>query len=79
MGPRGNFRSAARLCAGTCRLIEDPDISPSAPVETGPAVGWFPLAPGEAYWPNYTHDPVYIRNVNIANVSATNITEIRQS
>jgi hypothetical protein len=31
----------------------------------GVAVGWFPLAPGEAYWPSYTRDLGYIRNLNI--------------
>ncbi|MGH7048462.1 MAG: DUF6600 domain-containing protein, partial [Stellaceae bacterium] len=34
----------------------------------GPAVGWFPLAPGEAYWPSYTRNVNYIRNINVANV-----------
>jgi hypothetical protein len=34
----------------------------------GPAVGWFPLAPGEPYWPSYTDNVNYIRNVNITNV-----------
>ena len=38
----------------------------------GPAVGWFPLAPGEAYWPSYTRNTAYIRNVNIANVRNIN-------
>ena len=38
----------------------------------GPAVGWFPLAPGEAYWPSYTHNTYYIRNVNITNVKNIN-------
>src|SRR5204862_5141906 len=30
----------------------------------GAAVGWFPLAPGEAYWPWYMSDPNYIAAVN---------------
>jgi hypothetical protein len=34
------------------------------------------VAPGEIYWPGYTRDPAYIGSVNIANVSATTITEI---
>ena len=38
----------------------------------GPAVGWFPLAPGEAYWPSYSHNANYIRNINISNVSNIN-------
>src|SRR5947207_6615552 len=42
----------------------------------GPAVGWFPLAPGEVYWPSYTRNAGYIRNVNIANVNVTTINQI---
>ncbi|HEV2302611.1 MAG TPA: DUF6600 domain-containing protein [Stellaceae bacterium] len=30
----------------------------------GPAIGWFPLAPGEIYWPSYTSDLNYIRELN---------------
>ena len=32
----------------------------------GPAVAWFALAPGEAYWPGYTSDPDTIRRLNEA-------------
>jgi hypothetical protein len=35
---------------------------------TGPAIGWFPLAPGEVYWPSYTHNLDYIRRLNLASV-----------
>jgi len=38
----------------------------------GPPIGWFPLAPGETYWPSYTHNVYYIRNVNITNVKNIN-------
>ncbi len=38
----------------------------------GPSVGWFPLAPNEPYWPSYTHNQNYIRNVNRANVRDIN-------
>lgn len=30
----------------------------------GAGVGWFPLAPGEAYWPSYTRNLAYIRRLN---------------
>jgi hypothetical protein len=42
----------------------------------GPAVGWFPLGPDEVYWPSYSRDPNYIRNVNVANVSQARIASI---
>jgi hypothetical protein len=51
-------------------------VSVTVPVDAGPPVGWFPLAPGEVYWPTYTRDPVYIRNVNITNVNITKINTI---
>jgi hypothetical protein len=41
-----------------------------------PALGWFPLAPGEAFRPGYRVSPRYITNVNqnivVNNVSVTN-------
>src|ERR1051326_5877333 len=46
------------------------------PADSGPPVGWFPLAPGEVYWPTYTSDPGYIRNVNITNVNVRQINQI---
>lgn len=36
----------------------------SYPDGNGPAVGWFPLAPGEVYWPGYTTDLDTIRRLN---------------
>lgn len=32
--------------------------------EDGATVAWFPLAPGEAYWPSYTRDLDYVRALN---------------
>ena len=57
-------------------FVEEPGIAAPVAVAGGPALGWFPLAPGEVYWPSYTRDPTYIENINIANVSATKITNI---
>jgi hypothetical protein len=36
--------------------------------EEGATVAWFPLAPGEAYWPTYTRDLDYVRNLNVGTV-----------
>lgn len=36
--------------------------------EDGATVAWFPLAPGEAYWPGYTRDVDYVRDLNRGNV-----------
>lgn len=37
----------------------------------GPAVAWFPLAPGEVYWPAYSSDPEMIRRINAASAPDT--------
>jgi hypothetical protein len=45
----------------------------SYPDAFSPAVAWFPLAPGEVYWPSYTNDLSAIRRLNadaVADVSA---------
>jgi hypothetical protein len=45
----------------------------SYPDASGPAIGWFPLAPGEVYWPRYTNDLATIRRLNrgaVADVAA---------
>jgi hypothetical protein len=34
-----------------------------------PVVGWYPLAPGEVYWPAYSAQLAYVRALNAANVS----------
>lgn len=33
-------------------------------IGSGPGIGWYPLAPGEAWWPTYRTSNVYITNVN---------------
>jgi hypothetical protein len=33
-------------------------------VNSGPAVGWYPLAPGEAWWPVYRTSPRYVNYAN---------------
>jgi hypothetical protein len=51
-----------------------PDLA--LPAEAGPVVGWFPLAPGEVYWPPYTNDTIYIQNINTTNVNIVTIRNI---
>jgi hypothetical protein len=42
----------------------------------GSVAAWFPLGPGEPYYPSYHHSDNYQRQVNVTNVSTTNITNI---
>jgi hypothetical protein len=41
----------------------------SYPDSNGPAIAWFPLAPGEVYWPSYTVDLDAIREINASAVA----------
>ncbi|MEJ8835672.1 DUF6600 domain-containing protein [Ramlibacter sp. AN1133] len=38
-------------------------------IGSGPGVGWYPLAPGEAWWPTFRHSPRYVgfanHNINL--------------
>jgi hypothetical protein len=38
-------------------------------VASTPLVGWYPLAPGEIYWPSYSTQLSYVRALNAASVS----------
>jgi hypothetical protein len=33
-------------------------------ISTGPGVGWYPLGPGEAWWPTYRYSPRYVAWAN---------------
>ncbi len=43
----------------------------------GPAVAWFPLAPGEVYWPGDTSDLDYIRQLNAADIADLGLIRLR--
>ena len=45
-------------------FLGTPGVGLSYSGGSGPAVAWFPLAPGEVYWPRYGGDPVTIRRSN---------------
>ena len=54
---------------------------PSIAVGGGPAVGWFPLAPGEVFVPTYRVSRTYVNQVNITNttVNVTKVTNVYNS
>ena len=45
-------------------FLGTPRVGLSYPDAFGPAIAWFPLGPGEIYWPAYTADPDMIRRIN---------------
>ena len=63
------------------RFVEHPEYMPAVVAFLGtrgvglsvadspaPGIGWFPLAPGEAYWPSYSSDLDYVRSLNQGDV-----------
>jgi len=42
----------------------------------GAVVAWFPLGPGEPFYPWYHHSDAYLRQINVTNVRNINITNI---
>src|SRR5215831_17710875 len=74
----GEFAPEPVYAPALVAFIPPPAIAVPVPVPIGAGapVGWFPLAPGEVYWPAYTRNLTYIRNVNITNVNITRINTI---
>jgi hypothetical protein len=65
----------SRWCWVPGRLVSRPVYAPALVVflggsgtrlagGAGPAVGWYPLAPGEAWWPVFRHSPRYVSFAN---------------
>jgi hypothetical protein len=74
----GEFAPEPVYAPALVAFIPPPAIAVPVPIQVaaGPPVGWFPLAPGEVYWPAYTRNLTYIRNINITNVNITKINTI---
>jgi hypothetical protein len=62
----GNYTSRPLYAPAVVAFLGTPGVGLSS--EEGATVAWFPLAPGEAYWPSYTRDLDYVRDLNFASV-----------
>ena len=62
----GNYVARPFYAPAAVAFLGTPGVGLSS--EEGATVAWFPLAPGEAYWPSYTRDLDYVRNLNLGNV-----------
>lgn len=58
LGPRPIYAPA--LVA----FIGGSGVNVSIQIGSGPGIGWYPLAPGEAWWPTYRVSPVYLSSIN---------------
>jgi hypothetical protein len=70
----GNYVARPLYAPAVVAFLGTPGVGLSS--EEGATVAWFPLAPGEAYWPSYTRDLDYVRNLNfgiVKDVSAIGI------
>ena len=58
-------------------FLGTPGVGLSYAAGSGPAVAWFPLAPGEVYWPGYNGDLDYIRDLNAGDIADLEIIRLR--
>jgi hypothetical protein len=59
----GDYVASPYYAPALVGWLGDPAAIVTAGV-VGALTGWFPLGPGEAYWPGYTNDSGYIRSIN---------------
>lgn len=71
----GGFVAHPAYMPAVVAFLGTPGVGLSS--EDGAAVGWFPLAPGEAYWPSYARDVDYVRGLNGGNVQDTETIRLR--
>ena len=64
----GSFVARPVFAPAVVAFLGTPGVGLSVADSNVPAVGWFPLAPGETYWPAYTSDLDYVRKLNLGNV-----------
>jgi hypothetical protein len=64
----GSFVAHPMFAPAVVAFLGTPSVGLSVADASVPAVAWFPLAPGEAYWPAYTTDLAYVRRLNRGNV-----------
>jgi hypothetical protein len=65
----GGFAASPVYAPALVGFLGGPGVGLYVAGAVGPQVGWFPLAPGEIYWPSYGADPGYVRALNRANVA----------
>ena len=65
----GDFASDPVYVPAVVAFLGTAGVGLSVADTTGPAIGWFPLAPGEVYWPSYTRDLDYVRKLNRGNIA----------
>jgi hypothetical protein len=62
----GSFVEHPLYAPAVVAFLGTPGVGLSS--EEGATVAWFPLAPGEAYWPSHARDVDYVRDLNRGNI-----------
>jgi len=65
----GNFVEHPQYIPAAVAFLGTAGVGLSVADITGPGIAWFPLAPGEVYWPSYSRNLAYVRGLNRGNVS----------
>lgn len=73
----GKFQAEPVYAPAVVAFLGTPGVGLSYADGPGPAIGWFPLAPGEFYWPSYTGDLDTIRALNRGNVADLGVIRLR--
>ena len=73
----GGYAAHPVWAPATVAFLGTPGVGLSFAEGSGPAVAWFPLAPGEVYWPNYTDDLGYIRKLNAPDIADLGVIRLR--
>jgi hypothetical protein len=60
----GDYRAHPAYAPAVVAFLGTAGVGLSCPDTFSPGVAWFPLAPGEIYWPSYTDDRAAIRRLN---------------
>ena len=74
----GRFAAHPVWAPAVVGFLGTPGVGLSYADGPGPAIAWFPLAPGEIYWPGYTADLDYIRALNRDNVMDLSAIRLRK-
>jgi hypothetical protein len=65
----GQFVADPAYVPAVVAFLGTPGVGVSVAGSSMPAIGWFPLAPGEVYWPRYARDLDYVRALNRGDVA----------
>ena len=65
----GRFLAYPAYVPAAVAFLGTPGVGLSVAGSSVPAIGWFPLAPGEVYWPSYSRNLDTVRKLNRGDVA----------